>query len=277
MSLAFSPPSDSLRFADGLWVPATAREDHISYPGDGNDACFQIEDTSYWFQHRKNCILALMRHFPPAGAVYDIGGGNGFMTKAILDFGVDAVLVEPGSGVFNAVNRGLLKVVHSTLQEAEFTPQSLPAAAAFDVIEHIEDDYAFMATLRQLLPPGGRVYFTVPAIRWLWSGADTSAGHFRRYTPRSVRALLAATGFQVECLSGMFSWLILPIFLQRSVLDRLRSYPSATTPRSAGENHRLPTWLLGTVTRIHRLELGRLSRGKTIPIGSSLLCVARRR
>ena len=37
-----------------------------------------------------------MRRFPPPGTVFDVGGGNGFVTLAIQNAGMDAVLVEPG-------------------------------------------------------------------------------------------------------------------------------------------------------------------------------------
>ena len=39
----------------------------ISYPEEGNEACFQIEDQSFWFRHRNDCIRELVRHFPPRG------------------------------------------------------------------------------------------------------------------------------------------------------------------------------------------------------------------
>ena len=54
----------------------------ISYPEEGNEACFQIEDQSFWFRHRNHCIQELVRKFPPngKGPIFDVGAGNGFLT-----------------------------------------------------------------------------------------------------------------------------------------------------------------------------------------------------
>ena len=74
----------------------------ISYPSTGNDRCFQLEDKSFWFRHRNNCILEAVRRYPPEGEILDIGGGNGYVTRRILDEGFRAILLEPGlSGAYN--------------------------------------------------------------------------------------------------------------------------------------------------------------------------------
>ena len=58
----YTPPSNSLRLLDGIWRPETITA--VSYPKEGNDVCFQIEDGSYWFNHRNqarfvyHCLLA---------------------------------------------------------------------------------------------------------------------------------------------------------------------------------------------------------------------------
>lgn len=31
----------------------------VSYPEEGNEACFEIEDQSFWFRHRNDCIRVL--------------------------------------------------------------------------------------------------------------------------------------------------------------------------------------------------------------------------
>ena len=39
----------------------------ISYPEEGNEACFEVEDQSFWFRHRNDCICKFVRNFPPKG------------------------------------------------------------------------------------------------------------------------------------------------------------------------------------------------------------------
>ncbi|MFM7108743.1 MAG: class I SAM-dependent methyltransferase [Planctomycetaceae bacterium] len=263
------PPSAGLRLVDGFWEPATARP--ISYPADGNDACHRVEDESYWFAHRNACILEVLRLHPPPGVVYDIGGGNGFVALALERAGHRTVLVEPGPGARNAKARGVARVVHATLEDAGFEDGSLDAAGAFDVVEHVEHDDAFVAVIRRLLRPGGRFYGTVPALRGLWSAADVRAGHFRRYSRASLAALLRRGGLEVEFMSPIFSWLVLPIVLRRT-LPSLAG--GRAGPAVLEDDHELPALLAPAVRRCHAWEAGRLARRSALPFGTSLVWVA---
>lgn len=269
------PPSDFLRLQAGLWRADLTTP--ISYPESGNETCLQVEDDSYWFRHRMNCLRATIRHHPPAGTLYDIGGGNGFVALGLQSAGVDVVLVEPGSGARNALRRGVRRVIHSTLEDARFHPHSLPAAGAFDVVEHIADDTAFLLHMREQMVPGGRFYCTVPAFPALWSEEDVHAGHFRRYTRRTLGALLARARFTVEFISYFFTWLTLPVAACRALPSRLHLQDKAAIGSVATlqADHRLPAALAGLVGRVDEWELARVQARRPLPFGTSLLCVAR--
>jgi len=70
----------------------------------------------------------------------------------------------------------------------------------FQVVEHIEDDAAALATLRRLLKPGGRLVLMVPAHAALFGSLDRALGHFRRYERGELKDKLAAAGFELEAL-----------------------------------------------------------------------------
>lgn len=273
--LHWCPPSDSLEQFDGIWRPGNISA--VSYPSDGNDVCFQVEEDSYWFAHRNACIEKVVAKFPPSGMIYDIGGGNGFVSAGLQAAGHAVALLEPGNGVFNARQRGLRNVIHATLEDAGLVPNSLPAACACDVMEHIEHDGAFLSTMRRLLVPGSRLYLTVPAAQMLWSDQDIYAGHFRRYSRTSLEKILSAADFEVEFSTCFFTWLALPLLLLRALPWRLRG---SRLERLGGlrvtqTTHSLPRGL-GTLARvIHDWELRRLGDARAISWGSSLMCVAR--
>lgn len=259
------------RHPDGVWRGRGT--ERVSYPAAGNNACFALEDSSFWFAHRNACLLALLRRFPTAGPFFDIGGGNGFVAAAIQSIGVPVVLVEPGdAGVRHAQTRGLRNVVLATLKEARFRDGSQPAIGFFDVLEHIDDEQAFLREIRRCLAPGGRTYLTVPAGRWLWSDDDVQAGHFRRYTCASLRGGLKRAGFRPLFVSKMFVPLPLPLFLCRSLPSffgrrRLsaRSYSGLHRPRERTLMDRVWQW-----------EQTRLACGQSVPCGSSCLAVAKK-
>ena len=45
----------------GIWVSSQTAE--VSYPSDGNNRCFQVEDRSYWFEHRNKAISDGVRNY----------------------------------------------------------------------------------------------------------------------------------------------------------------------------------------------------------------------
>jgi hypothetical protein len=159
--------------ADGLWWPRS--RSRVDYPDEGNAFCFQVEDQSFWFQHRNRCILAAVARFPPAGAVFDIGGGNGFVARALVEAGHPAVVVEPGAvGARNAQARGLAPVICSTLDDAEFH-------AAHCLLWPVRRR-AHRGRLASSVawPPCAAPPYPRAGVPVVWSGEDELGGHHRR-------------------------------------------------------------------------------------------------
>ncbi len=65
-----------------------------------------------------------------------------------------------------------------------------------DVIEHIDDDAAFLRTALDHAKESGIVIINVPALSLLFSKYDTAAGHKRRYSKESLQALLLQVGIE---------------------------------------------------------------------------------
>jgi len=259
---------------DGIWYARGGSP--TSYPPEGAERCAQIEDTSFWFRHRNQCIVALVGAYPPSqgGAIFDIGGGNGYVARGLADAGFELVLVEPSPfGARIAKQRGIGTVVCSTLQDAGFAAASLPAIGLFDVVEHIEDDASFMNAIHGLLAPAGRLYMTVPAYPGLWSAEDTATGHFRRYTVGSLTRLLESTGFKVEYRTYIFRLLPIPILLLRTLPTRLRlaKGPSREIARDHVAGDGITNRFLASV---FAPEVRRIRRSTPMAFGASCLAVA---
>lgn len=262
--------------ADEYGVHHSARgQAVVSYPEDGNKNCFRVEDHSLWFRHRNRCIAEAMRQYPPAQPLFDIGGGNGYVSQHLWSAGIECVLVEPGSaGAYNArVHRKLPHVVCSTTSELTFLNGKIPSIGIFDVLEHIEDDNLFMRQLHDLLVPGGRIYLTVPAHQFLWSDADVKAQHYRRYSHKALHDVLCRAGFQIEYHTGIFGPLIPAIFILRSLVScwgrRIKANANKTERQhgmQGGLGWRFTSLLM-------QRDLRAIRRQKSI-VGASLLFVA---
>lgn len=253
----------------------TRSSDGVSYADEDHDTCLGVEETSFWFRHRNECVASLVRRYPVDGVFYDVGGGNGFVSRRLLDDGHDVVLVEPGQrGAENARRkRHIPRVICSTLAGAGVAMGSAGAVGVFDVVEHMEDDHGFIRELAETLKPGGMLFLTVPAYGWMWSDADVAAGHFRRYTKATIQDLVAPF-FDIEFSSYFFAPLLPPIAVLRALPHRLGLRRSATADAEHGTGGGL---VVRAMERLLAHEYRHLARGATLPTGASLIMAARRK
>lgn len=266
--------STLVRNADGIYVASESR--NVSYPTEGHTDCFQVEDRSFWFKHRNECIAAMISRYPFDGTLFDIGGGNGYVSQMLAQRGFDVALVEPGYvGALNAhKQRGLPQVISSTVEDANFGQQSIDAMGMFDVVEHIDGDRAFLEKIAPLLKTGGRLYLTVPCHGWLWSQADIDAGHFRRHTERSLRVLLEDL-FEIDYLSYFFGPLVLPQVLFRAVPFRLGLGRKAVLSTEAEHGAKSGPFV-GLLNKLLAREARKIRAGEQLRFGASCLLAAHR-
>ena len=261
-----------VEYKDGICFAQNTNK--ISFPKKSYQNCFQIEDNSFWFKHRNNCIIETINNFPPPGIILDIGGGNGFVSLEIKKNGYEVAILEPGiNGILNAKKRGLKKLICANFNEIDLYPNSIPAIGLFDVLEHIEDDVEFLKKIQKSLVTGGKLYITVPAYNWLWSDEDNKAGHFRRYT---INLLKSKIGLEIEYFTYIFSILPIPIFLFRTLPTKLSLKKNESQKRIKNE-HKKRNGLTGnTLQKIWDSELKAISKQKSIPLGGSCLLVAKK-
>jgi SAM-dependent methyltransferase len=261
--------------SDGIWRVRDIPD--VSYPSDGLEECAAFEDVSFWFAHRNQVISSSLDRHGVSGRFVDVGGGNGFVSRMLGARGISAWLVEPDpAGVKIAHSRGVPVAICGVLESVCFPSDSFDAVGAFDVLEHIEDPLSVCREARRILRPGGHMLVTVPAWQLLWSQDDVRAGHFKRYSPRSLRHLLESAGLQVVQLQTFFSPLVLPILFLKSLPYRIgikRRRPLSV----AIADHQPKTGIIGKLMRrsLSR-ELSRHGKSNWLWSGSSLLAVATR-
>lgn len=91
--------------------------------------------------------------------------------------------------------------------------EPLDSVVAINVLEHIDDDTTALRGLASMVRPGGRIVLWVPGYMQLYGDFDRAVGHVRRYTPRTLTAVITAAGLTpelvkpVNLLGGMAWWL----------------------------------------------------------------------
>ncbi len=249
----------------------------VSYPSDGNEVCFQMEDTSFWYRHRNRCILRAILSCEFDREFYDIGGGNGITAKLLQDNGFDVTLVEPyETGIRNAQARGVSKTVHTTLEEFKPPGGPLKGVGFFDVLEHIENDHLFLQHIHSLLTDDGKLILTVPAFQSLWSDNDVQLGHFRRYRTGQLETLLRSCGFEVYYKTYFFSVLWVPMWLVR-VIPNVMGFSQKNTRRKKQTEHLSTRPFMAKILQLLlSWETSFIRKRKKIPFGTSCMIVAQK-
>jgi hypothetical protein len=256
----------------------TKLKQEISYPHHGNESCYQIEENSYWFKYRNNFLITIIKKFAESNDFYDVGGGNGFVTKSLQDAGFNAMLIEPGyQGCKNAKKRDVQTVVCASIEDVGFSAESLDSIGLFDVVEHIEKDENFLRLVANLMKKDAHIFITVPAYQFLWSADDTDGGHYKRYTVKQMKQVLEKAGFITVYSSYLFSLLVFPIFLLRTIPSRLGLIKNISDPKKQKREFELKEGILGSLLNfVFGFENKLLFKGRRIPFGSSLLFVAKK-
>lgn len=134
----------------------------------------------------------------PAGvrSVLEIGCGRGAF-GARLAQRYEYLGVEPDEASY-IVARDRLRAAGAgevrNVSSGELGDQKFDLVCAFEVLEHIEDDAAALKEWSSHVCPGGWLALSVPADQHRFGPFDTLVGHFRRYGPADLAALLESTG-----------------------------------------------------------------------------------
>lgn len=133
----------------------------------------------------------------PATTFLEVGCGAGDLLRSLDRLGYSGMGIEISPDAFFAANSLDLssKVTVSMIDLREIT-QHFDAVIASEVMEHWEDDLAFLQLLKERLVEKGRLLLTVPAHMNKWGRNDDFCGHVRRYERGELLKKLVAAGFE---------------------------------------------------------------------------------
>ena len=229
----------------------------------------ELDDRHWWYRARRRIIADLIRRAarPPADAqVLEIGCGTGHNLAMLAGFGhVEGLELDAEARAISEKRLGR-KVMSSPLPELSEVPdRHYDLIGAFDVIEHIEDDRAALASIAAKLKPGGRFVMTVPAHQWMWSAHDAVNHHKRRYSKAGLKALISGSPMKLDKV-GYFNSLLFPLAVAQRAASKLRGREDADV--------KLPPAPLNValekIFEAERYLVGRLP----LPPGLSLFAVA---
>jgi SAM-dependent methyltransferase len=229
----------------------------------------ELDERHWWYRARRKVLAELIRREvrpAPGAQILEIGCGTGHNLAMLGEFGhVDGLELDDEARALSEKRLGR-KVMRSPLPElAEVPDRHYDLIGAFDVIEHIDDDRAAIASIATKLKPGGKFVMAVPAHQWMWSAHDVVNHHKRRYSKRALRALIDGSPLRLDKI-GYLNSLLFPIAVAERAASKLRGKENADV--------KLPPAPLNAalekVFAAERYLVGRLP----LPPGLSLFAVA---
>jgi len=138
----------------------------------------------------------------------EAGCGQGAMGTRLVRLAPTYVAVEPDEQSYEVARSRLepagARVVHGTADDLP-AEDRFETVCAFEVLEHLEDEDAALGQWRRRLVPGGQLVLSVPAFQDMYGPWDAAVGHFRRYSPDELGAVLVRNGFRPAKLD-LYGW-----------------------------------------------------------------------
>lgn len=155
-----------------------------------------------------------------SGHVLEVGGGIGNFTPQLAQAAPFVTSIEPNEYCFNQLREKVKFLQNVDVHRAtvESLDGVMPPDRRFDaivlmnVLEHIQDDRAVLAKLKQRLTADGRLVVLVPAVPWVFGTTDKRLGHYRRYSKSYSRNLFTGLEMKIEFMRyynfiGVWAWL----------------------------------------------------------------------
>ncbi len=194
-------------------------------PGMSKDSfkyLYKHENSSFWFKARNNLIIWLISKYKNNFTrLMEVGCGTGFVLNGILSHFGNGDKAYYGTdlhdeGLVFAKERLPKDVTLFTVNlEDEGLSESFDIIAAFDVLEHIENDVTAIKNISEALTKDGLLMVTVPQHKELWSFTDEYAMHCRRYEADELIKKIQSANLEIVYSNSFVSLLYPAMYFSR--------------------------------------------------------------
>jgi SAM-dependent methyltransferase len=241
------------------------------------EATYRVEQQHFWWKGLRGFVRPLVADATAglqAARILDCGCGTGANLIMLGEFGQASGFDASFRGLELAHQYGQRRVAQASIARIPFSDAAFDLVTAFDVLYSLseEEEAAALSEIRRVLKPGGTLIVNVAALKILRGNHSVFGAEVRRSTRRRLRRLISQAGLRVTRLTYSNA-ILFPLMLAVRSGQRLMGL---ATPEEAGTDVVLPPAPVnGLLTLLLQVE-ARALRIVDMPIGSSLLCVARK-
>ena len=161
----------------------------------------------------ERCMDAV-EEFKKGGSILDIGAAAGFFLKVAKERGWKTFGIEPSKYLSDYGNKNYgVNITCGTLESAPAPKEKLDCITLWDVLEHTFDPKQVLKTCNSYLKDDGIVVINYPNIGNLLAKMAGKnywfilSVHLYYFVPKTIKAMLEATGFEVVSSKPHFQWL----------------------------------------------------------------------
>ena len=232
----------------------------------------RAETSHFWFRGLRRFVAPVLATLAAGRRdlrIIDCGAGTGHNLTLLAPYG-DVVGFDLAP---DALSRARIpRLLRADITRIPFCSGVFDLATSFDVLQCVPDDRGAVNEMARVVRPGGYVLLTVAALEMLRGDHAEVWAEAQRYTPASARALVAQAGLEPVRISFMFTSLF-PLMLAVRTLQRLtRRFRAVRADADIG----VPSAPVNALLTALVSGEAALARRMPMPVGSSLLVVARK-
>jgi len=239
---------------------------------------YRAEQRHFWFHGFRQFIRPLLAEATAGLArprLLDCGCGTGANLRLLDEFGVAFGFDLTWRGLEFARQSGRAGVAQASVTAIPVASAAVDVVTSFDVLYCLPDpaERVAIAEMHRVLRPGGALIVNSAAFDMLHGDHSVLGGEVRRYTRSRLRQALESGGFSVVRMTYTNA-VLFPLLATVRAVQRLRG-PSPAD-QSHGDFFVPPAPINALLAGALSLEARLVAAGMNMPVGSSVLCLARK-
>jgi len=241
------------------------------------DATRLAEQEHFWFRGFRRFVVPAIERAASGRRdlrILDCGCGTGSNLSLLAPYGRAFGFDLNALGLGFARRSGHTRVARASIAAIPFPDHGFDLVTSFDVWQTLPpavEDVAPREMFR-VLRPGGAMVLNVAALTLLYGNHSVLSEEQQRYNPGRLRRLVEGAGFRVERLT-FTNFSLFPLMLAVRTVQRA---VGLKPPEEARGEITVPPRPLNAVLSAMLATEAAIVRRVNMPIGSSLLCVARK-